>query len=60
MTHGAVVALAGWLVSFAPMDPKLSVPAATAILVAIMRATKGSFCQMAAEDAKRLIAARAK
>jgi hypothetical protein len=33
---------------------------ATAILVAITRATKGAFCKMAAEDAKKAISARAK
>jgi hypothetical protein len=59
-THSALVALAAWLATHLSVNAVLATPVATAILIAITRATKGAFCKMAAEDAKRLIAARAK
>jgi hypothetical protein len=58
-THSALVALAAWLAGHLSVSAMLSTPVATAILIAITRATKGAFCRMAAEDAKRLISARA-
>lgn len=38
------------------VDEKAATAAATAILIAIMTATKGAFCKMTADEAKKAIA----
>jgi hypothetical protein len=55
-SHSAIAALAVWLSSHAGIEAHLATAVATAILIAILTATKGAFCKMTAPEAKRAIA----
>ena len=51
-THTVIVALASWLAAKLGVSPHIATALATAILVSILTATKGAFCQMTAPQAK--------
>lgn len=58
-THTVIVALSSWLATKLGVQPHIAAAVATAILVAILTATKGAFCKMTAEQAKAALAAAA-
>jgi len=55
-SHSAIAALALWLSSHAGIEAHLATAVATAILIAILTATKGAFCKMTAPEAKKALA----
>jgi len=55
-SHSAIAALAVWLSSHAGIEAHLATAVATAILIAILTATKGAFCKMTAPEAKKTLA----
>jgi hypothetical protein len=54
--HSAIAALAVWLSSHSGVEAHLATAVATAILIAILTATKGAFCRMTVAEAKQALA----
>jgi hypothetical protein len=59
-SYSAIAALATWLASHSGIEPHLATAVATAILIAVLTATKGAFCKMTAREAKEAFAKIAK
>lgn len=55
-SYSVIATLAQWLSSHTGIEPPLATAAATAILIAILEATKGAFCKMTASEAKKAFA----
>lgn len=60
-THGAIAGIAAWLISHLGVsEHSIATATATAILAAILTATKGAFCKMTAPEAKASLTAARK